>query len=319
MRFYSLTHGFTCLALLQCLASSGVLAQTPAPDGPANFQGIYLNPTGAVETLNCDASSVFALSSTFAGCCKIGLNCNFPTACARGQPTNRKGGKWSCGQDRACYTMTVYAAYPDPTVSATESWVVHNCAKSWSASTIYRSVPSSLTTGMAGSASSSSSSTVDFFSSTTEASTTEARAGEITAPADPPEEVESQPSKAWIAGVVIGCLVAGAVLGGLGFWFVRRRKRGVNENGEHEHKGFTLHSASLTRLGGGWFAPPPNDDAKAAAGRANAVAVAEGVEMEGHVPGYGIPQSPQELASPLHAELETVSTEKKGYYSSHNV
>jgi hypothetical protein len=129
-----------------------------------------------------------------------------------------------------------------------------------------------------------------------------------------------------IAGVVVGCVVACAALGGLGFWFGRRRKRGGGgEDGGN--KGFMLHeSPEPARSGGGWVAPPPRDhDVKVAAGQTHVVAVAEGIEMEGHVPGYGpgygLPHSPQEVASPMHAELDGghISAEKKGYYGSYNV
>ena len=38
----------TCLVLLLLQGLNGhALAQTPATDGPANYQGLYLNPTGS--------------------------------------------------------------------------------------------------------------------------------------------------------------------------------------------------------------------------------------------------------------------------------
>ncbi|KAG7290076.1 hypothetical protein NEMBOFW57_000070 [Staphylotrichum longicolle] len=159
-----------------------------------------------VETLSCSPSSIFAHSSTFAGCCSIGGNCNFPTACAKGTPTNRLGGTWECEPRRTCYTMTVYGSYP----SATDSWVVQGCANAWSASTVYRSLPLSMTMTTA--------SPVD--SATGTATGAASTAGGAGAPAesstggDTSGEPEHSQSLAWIAGVVIGCLAVAGLFAG---------------------------------------------------------------------------------------------------------
>ncbi|KAK4150696.1 hypothetical protein C8A00DRAFT_36714 [Chaetomidium leptoderma] len=308
----SIYHGFTWYLglLLQCLIGS-VLAQTAATDGPGNFQGLYPNPTGTVERVTCDASSIFAYSSTFAGCCRIGLNCNFPTACANGKPTNRKGGAWSCGEDRDCYTMTVYGNYQ----SATESWVVHNCAQSWSASTIYRTLPPSMMTATTSGGGGDSSIT------TSSSSTAAADSSGITpggGPAestkvggeDPPveEEPESRPSQAWIAGVVIGCLAGGAALGGLGVWLARRRRQEKDggDSGGEKKGGFALQSATLVRSGRHWYSKGNDDEARMARIRERAVVVADGVEMEGHAQEKVLlPTSPQEAAGTVHVELDS--------------
>ncbi|KAK3994212.1 hypothetical protein QBC44DRAFT_48576 [Cladorrhinum sp. PSN332] len=214
------------LFFLECLA--GVAwAQTAATDAPARYQGLYRKPEGGgVETLNCGPNSIFATSSSYAGCCSIGGNCNFPTACATGTATNRLGGTFTCGQDQQCYTMTVIGNLASPT----QSVVVHNCAKEWLATTIYREIPAAATTS---SPVSSASNTASTGASITSSSIPE-QLSTSTPPPNPkssaiPSEadaLESEPSKkpnaGLIAGIVIAVFFALVVVGLLGFWFGRK-------------------------------------------------------------------------------------------------
>ena len=200
--------------------------------------------------------------------------------------------------------MTVFGSYPSPT----DSWVVHNCAKSWTASTIYRSLPDSVMT-------------TDGASNTTPTTTTtsppDPGAGMITGSTDggdTSEESESPQSQAWIAGVVVGCLAAGAAVAGLGFWLGRRRKRG-GPGGEGPHSkeepqsGFMLHSATTVSSGqhserqpdAQYSGYPPTEHSMQHSMPRTQTVVAGGVEMEGGYGGYyrnygekGIPLSPQE-------------------------
>ena len=58
-------------------------------------------------------------------------------------------------------------------------------------------------------------------------------------------DLEPSHSHAWAAGVAIGCLAAGALLGGgFGFWIGRRRKPDVDEDGPQT--GFTLRDPTVT-------------------------------------------------------------------------
>lgn len=215
---------------LQCGASVAAQGVTVATDGPGgNFQGYFVNSLGtssstpppfttnadfaravltrpmiSARTVGCSTDSFWAQSSTFGGCCRVGGNCNFPTACSGGMLTNRLGGTATCG-DRRCYTMTIYADFP----TATDSWLVHNCAYTWTASTLWRAQPTETATAAEPSG------------------TTPPAAAETDATADATDaNMEAKPaSKAWVAGVVLGCVAVAGVLGALGFWLVRRRRR----------------------------------------------------------------------------------------------
>ncbi len=250
---------------------SNSLTLTPFPT--------HNNNPAPVETLTCSPNSVFAHSSTYAGCCSVGGNCNFPTACARGTVTNRLGGTWTCEPKRDCYAMTVYAVAYDPAVPVPtgEAWVVRGCAQGWSASTVWRALPATMVT--AGS------------SSTLAPSSPAASTGNAT------EDGETGHSHAWVAGVAVGCFVAGALLGG-GLWFLIARGRRLRQwEEEGGQKGFTLHSAWLTRSG--------RDG-----GRPTVVAVADGVEVEGGEREKDWMSSPQEVGGMLSLELEDTQFQK---------
>ncbi|EAQ88730.1 predicted protein [Chaetomium globosum CBS 148.51] len=285
-----------CLLLLLLQSFNGrTLAQTAASDAPANFQGLYLNPTApaAIETISCDTSSIFALSSTFAGCCRIGGNCNFPTACTKGTPTNRRGVRWSCGLDRECYTMTVYDALlgrlrelarlqlcqvlgPEPTGSM------------------------AMSTGMV--------------TTTTPGGPPAAITSDGGQGGEQPGEAETSSSRAWIAGAVIGGVVGAAGLGALGFLFEKRRGRAAE--GEEGGTGFKLHSTTLLRSGG----TPAQYPDPTLPGQMGAVYVAGGVEIEGYTPEKGLPTSPQEVSDTgaTHAELESTPVWQKQDHGSYN-
>jgi hypothetical protein len=217
--------------------------------------------------------------------------------------------------------MTVFGTF-DP--SPTESWMVYNCAKSWSASTIYRSLPESLMTTNSAS------------STTTTTSSSDGGPGMITgAPdlnsaegGDTAEESESPQSQAWIAGVVIGCVVAGGAVAGLGFWLGRRRKRGHGREDPQNKSAF--HTSTLLGLGGQpggqtvgeyYYAPSPGDNTNHSMPHGQPVTVAGGVEMEGSHGAYysdgrekGLPISLQEAPTSMSIELATEPVRKTKPY-----
>ena len=218
--------------------------------------------------------------------------------------------------------MTIYGDFP----SATDSWLVHNCAYTWTASTLWRAMPTPTTTTMSSSSSSmtmtttTATATMTSSSTATSSGTAEADAvatgASATAAADAAnedtvEQIESSSSssKAWIAGVVLGCLAVAGALGALGFWMGRRQRRGGStEDGGGGTKGFNLITSAHVRSGGSpnpgsagggpnpgsvgtrdadgrvqYYAeyPPPSYGAEyMTKQRANAFVVADGVEME---------------------------------------
>lgn len=109
--------------------------------------------------------------------------------------------------------MTIFASYP----YASQSWLQMGCARDFSASKVYREiVPTAPPT-------SSSSSPSTSRPATTGAAATTPPSPTSSTPAPPPGAGAT--SQAWIAGAVIGAVVAVGALGLLAFWLGRRRGR----------------------------------------------------------------------------------------------
>ncbi|KAK0623742.1 hypothetical protein B0T14DRAFT_565067 [Immersiella caudata] len=200
------------LLALSWLASA-VSANNKLTSTPANFRGFRLHTNGAVETITCSDSATFFTSSTYAACCYPGERCNFATACESGTASRIFSGTYTCDPEFPdCYTMTVYASYP----SADESWLMRGCATNWRASTIYREIVTSTST------STTTSATAGASVPTTTPTATGTAAGAGGEPTGEPV-ASSSPSQAWIAGAVIGPLVALAILGAVAFWLGKRK------------------------------------------------------------------------------------------------
>jgi hypothetical protein len=132
-----------------------------------------------------------------------------------------------------CFTMAVLPS--SPYLVATSSWLVMGCGKNWKANAVYREVvpTAGAVTTITASASTSSVSSASGPSATQQTSEPGTTPGQGTDPAlqtgtPPPTNDTQQPdtesaSKAWIAGAVIGPLVADAALGFLFFWLRKRR------------------------------------------------------------------------------------------------
>lgn len=112
--------------------------------------------------------------------------------------------------------MTIFASYP----YASQSWLQMGCARDFSASKVYREI---VPTAPPTSSSSTSSSTSTSRPATTGATATTPPGPTSSTPAPPPAAATT--SQAWIAGAVIGVVVAVGALAFLAFWFGRRRGR----------------------------------------------------------------------------------------------
>ncbi|KAK1751449.1 hypothetical protein QBC47DRAFT_391839 [Echria macrotheca] len=197
------------LSWLASLALAQKLTSTPA-----NFRGFQLYANGAVETITCSDSATFYTSSTYGACCYPGTRCNFATECEGGTAYQIFGGSYTCSSAYPnCYTMTIY----DKSPSASSSWLMRGCATNWSAFTIYREV---VTT-------SSQSSTIAPTTGPTVSkqtpSATPTSANPTSRPSETSEPAAAGASQAWIAGAVIGPVVAVAGLGFLAFWLGMKR------------------------------------------------------------------------------------------------
>ncbi|KAK0704446.1 hypothetical protein B0H67DRAFT_350062 [Lasiosphaeris hirsuta] len=206
-----LRSGWLRLAVLSVvgLASSQSFTSTPA-----NFRGFHILPNGAVDTITCSDSATFFMSSTYAACCYPDQRCNFATACVGGTASRIFGGTSTCNSEFPdCFTMTVYASYP----SASDSWLVRGCATNWKAFTVYRAIVTTTSASTTSTTSASPSSTPTAATATTTGS----------APTDTGDaQPQAAASQAWIAGAVIGPVIAVGLIGFLAFWLGTRRGRG---------------------------------------------------------------------------------------------
>ncbi len=178
--------------------------------------------------------------------------------------------------------MTVYESYP----SATASWVVRNCANSWSASTVYRTLPLSMTVSSTSSGSSLSTAT---FPTDSMGDMTTGVGSPVASTTDGNTvgTLEPSHSHAWAAGVAIGCLAAGALFGGgFGFWIGRRRRRDADEDGPQ--MGFTL--------------------------RDQTVALADGTEVKGgDQEKHWVPRPQEAPAGVMSIELDAAPNQQRQY------
>ncbi|KAK1831669.1 hypothetical protein QBC39DRAFT_371616 [Podospora conica] len=205
-----------CLAALQLAAADATYKFVTEPT-PTNFQGFF--PDGPkTERINCASTESWSTWSNLAACCKTNQACAFYSRCSAGIATEPNGKTGVCPTSHAnCYTMTIVASYP----FASQSWLQIGCAREFSASKVYREiVPTTPPTPTSTSSSSSSS------SSTSRPATTGAAATSPPSPTNtPPPVTPAASSQAWIAGVVIGVVLAVAAVGFLAFWFGRRKGR----------------------------------------------------------------------------------------------
>ncbi|KAK3339746.1 hypothetical protein B0T25DRAFT_362603 [Lasiosphaeria hispida] len=206
-----LRSGWWRLAVLSVV---GLVSSQSFTSTPANFRGFHILPNGAVDTITCSDSATFFMSSTYGACCYPDQRCNFATECVGGTASRIFGGTSTCDSEFPdCFTMTVYASYP----SASDSWLVRGCATNWKAFTVYRAIVTATSASTTSTMSASPSSAPSAATATTTGS-----APTNTGDAQP----QAAASQAWIAGAVIGPVIAVALIGFLAFWLGTRRGRG---------------------------------------------------------------------------------------------
>ncbi|KAK4172764.1 hypothetical protein QBC36DRAFT_337175 [Triangularia setosa] len=201
-------------------------AKSQAVTTPPSFQGYSILSNGAASPVHCPESSNFFTSSTYGACCQGTVGCDIATACQNGTYSFLFGGRNTCGSNAPrCAFRTVLASSP----TASQSWIVILCTQSDAARTthtLFRETTGTTSTTLT---SSSTSTTAESLSTSSIHLTT--TWSEIAAPTTMEPELQQPSSQAWIAGAVIGPIVAVAVMGLLGFWLGKRRvwasKQGV--------------------------------------------------------------------------------------------
>ncbi|KAK1830435.1 hypothetical protein QBC39DRAFT_411272 [Podospora conica] len=242
------------LSLFLCLdLASGQTATYKFVNTPTSFEGFYIaNPT-SVATDNCKSTAAWSTSSTYGHCCGNGNICTYYTACTSGTLIPQAGRGWSpytCTSDTHCATITVFPTFPY--LIASTSWKHLACAQTtYSVFTLFREVYPATAAVTRTLTADGTTVTVtpssDRITATAAEPTSEPSAFDI--PGDPhisePDDLPgnaggasvpdtgasaaasapSSPSKAWIAGAVVGPVVVLAALGVLALWLVKRRRK----------------------------------------------------------------------------------------------
>ncbi|KAH6851340.1 hypothetical protein B0I37DRAFT_133726 [Chaetomium sp. MPI-CAGE-AT-0009] len=206
---------FVVAILVQLRIVSAQTFRFPEDATPTEFQGFVTSVPGSVGTWSCVPGSTHTTHSTWAACCVAGENCQFFTACNAGTATRIDGSTYVCANNIPnCYTMTIYQSYP----SAALSWSAIGCVQpGFDASTVYREIVVGTTTTAPLGSSTGTGTTPSAVPSTP----VETGARESANASQP----DSPTSQAWIAGAVIGPVVAVALVAFLAFWLGRRKGR----------------------------------------------------------------------------------------------
>ncbi|KAF2679926.1 hypothetical protein K458DRAFT_112727 [Lentithecium fluviatile CBS 122367] len=210
----------------------------------------YLEINGTWYSQDCDVGLTWYQDGDYGQCCpETVTSCPAPTACVQGSqiyPLESTTTTIACTENynntaaTICNTAFIYASFGDPNPKT--DIVCGDESVNWS---YYRKVPSTATEIKSAS------------------STTAPSPGLIiTTTPSPTAPAEKSKSKAWIAGAVVGPVVGIALIAGLAFFLIRRRKNKKN----------------LPQTGTASMGPPPGvTDAKP--------------QMVAN-PSYGQPQSP---------------------------
>ncbi|KAK4224351.1 hypothetical protein QBC38DRAFT_446526 [Podospora fimiseda] len=212
-----------------CLLVGVASAQDIITTTPPGFRGYRIFSNGATETVTCDPGNTFFASSTYAACCPVTGRCNFLSACEGGTFSRIFGGTGVCTSPYpSCMSITIYPTFP----AGDQTWLYFACGLGNTVeapySTLYRETAAATTT---------SSRSLSTSTSATSSSQTISLGPVNTSPVQSTDDKDLEEggssSKAWIAGAVVGPLLAIAVIG-LAVFFIRRRKRPdtFGDNGE---------------------------------------------------------------------------------------
>jgi len=223
-----------------------VAGQEDDPSEQPEFAGWYIHPGGATtEAINCWGFGLAATdlawttTDSYATCCpeRGGRACHAMTECDGQTGRDVRGSTVDCaalGSDVQCQTMTVFEDEAE-----NSAHTQYFCAQAWLANSVYRTLD--VTTTTSSSSSSSATSSSQFPSSTSQSSiftsgTPSPSRSQSTAPSSTsgadnanqsggPDPAEKSSSKAWIAGAVIGPVVAVIVIAAIAFWLGKRSAR----------------------------------------------------------------------------------------------
>ncbi|KAK3952675.1 hypothetical protein QBC32DRAFT_135640 [Pseudoneurospora amorphoporcata] len=186
--------------LWSCVSRIGVVAAQTAI--PSTVRGIYIHPDGHTSSVLCPHAETFSLSGTIGACCPTWTTCNYATTCIMVTRWLRYGGTNTCPSEfPSCVTRTVYDKFP----TATKSWLDFECGTDdFSAHSVYREISPWTIPPSTG--------------TPTSATSTQAL------PTQTVTVLPSPSSQAWIAGAVVGPVVALLALSALAFFWLRGRK-----------------------------------------------------------------------------------------------
>ncbi|KAJ5458103.1 hypothetical protein N7475_009491 [Penicillium sp. IBT 31633x] len=196
-----------------------LLTTTEAPE----FQGWFALGQGKASSITCSPEQTFSISGAFADCLPSD-SIALATACEDNVLQYDNGGDNTCIAAASCITMTVAQTSPLGEPLATRFL----CAENWFYDTIYREVPTSVTATITSSVPLTMSTTATRNTSAT-STTTPTAATSASKPDD------SAISGGAIAGIVIGCIAALALIAAfflrnkIAACFGKRNSKGIYE------------------------------------------------------------------------------------------
>jgi len=229
-----------------------------SPD-PHNYQGQYVGQNGRISTLNCGWGSSLSKAGRWAECCPTPTGgptptppCDMATFCSKGTYTYRNGQTGTCTNGADCFGRTFLATFP----WASEQWTRYMCTgtgSSYDVKTVYWQLDVEkfvtrentgqnvivIVTGPQGGGHGGGT-TSD--SGPSSASASPGPPGPGTKDQDQEDPTDgattddnTSGSKAWIAGAVVGPVVAIVCIGLLGFWLGRRQRNGKTRSVDKRH------------------------------------------------------------------------------------